>query len=131
MLKLTYSKELHIYYISDLHLDHKKDKKGNIIKIKNKKKYLKEQISYLMNNIDDYEDNLLCFLGDVSENLSLSEDFFSLLREEYSGKILYCLGNHEFYGLKKNKNLKENFLQILRSLNVAVFWNTWPTSCNR
>lgn len=121
MLKLTYSKELHIYYISDLHLDHKKDKKGNIIEIKNKKKYLKEQISYLMNNIDDYEDNLLCFLGDVSENLSLSEEFFSLLREEYSGKILYCLGNHEFYGLKKNKNLKENFLQNLRSLNVAVF----------
>ena len=65
MLKLTYSKELYIYYISDLHLDYKKDKKGNIIKIKNKKKYLKEQISYLMNNIDDYENNLLCFLGDV------------------------------------------------------------------
>jgi predicted phosphohydrolase len=120
MLKLTYSKELHTYYISDLHLDQKKDKKGDIIKIKNKKKYLKEQISYLMNNIDDYENNLLCFLGDISENLSLSKDFFSLLREEYSGKILYCLGNHEYYGFKKNKNLKESFLQSLRSLNIIV-----------
>lgn len=121
MLKLTYSKELHIYYISDLHLDYKKDEKGKVIKIKNKQKYLKKQISYLIKNINNHDNNILCFLGDISEDLSLNESFFTLLREQYFGYILYCLGNHEYYSFKKNKKQKESFLQSMDNLGIFIF----------
>lgn len=121
MVELAYFKEFHIYYISDLHLDNKKDRNGNIIKIEETAEYLLEQIHCLIANINSNDNNLLVFLGDVSENLNLAYNFFKLLREVYSGRIIYCLGNHECYGAhKKSKEYAESFSQAICALKISI-----------
>ena len=94
---------LQIDYISDLHLDFYIKNSNDI------EEFISKNIKPKING------ELLILAGDITDNLNLLVNFLELLKVNYS-KIIFCLGNHEYYNKIENvKNLKSQ-IPIVKSI---------------
>lgn len=94
-----------IYYISDIHLDHKIYKKfgkrGNLSKII---KYIEEIVDGLLRDDDENQlfypmQSVILILGDTSHSFAINKLFYEMLssRLPYSRDVFVILGNHELW----------------------------------
>lgn len=97
--------ETGVYYISDIHLDHKIYKKfgkhGSLPKIT---KYIEEIVDELLKDDDENElfypiQSVILILGDTSHSLVINKLFYEALssRLPYHRDVFVTLGNHELW----------------------------------
>lgn len=115
-----------IFYISDIHLEHRFINKFGTADISDKsaRKYIKKLIDEMFkkhnipcNKTDSFlktyswygfegiERNILIVAGDVASTVKLVKIFFEELKRQYIGKIVYVLGNHEYWDLDDENNM--------------------------
>lgn len=95
---------LQIDYISDLHLDFYIKNSNDI------EEFISKNIKPKVNG------ELLILAGDITANLNLLVNFLELLKVNYS-KIIFCLGNHEYYN--KIENVK-NLIKLYNSGDIIL-----------
>lgn len=95
-----------IYYISDLHLYHKISKRfpehASHIEIV---QFIKSIVDSIVANAEVYD--LLLIGGDTSSCFDITKLFFKLLREQWNGRIITILGNHEIWNLNNEISDKD------------------------
>ena len=108
-----------IYYISDLHLYHKIEKRfpNHASKIEIIQ-FINKLIDNLIANADLY--NCLFIGGDTSSCFEITKIFFKLLRKKWKGTIITILGNHEIWNI--NNEISENGLDDI-ILKYREFFN--------
>ena len=92
-----------VYYITDLHLNHKLLKrfpkpveKSEIVA------YIRELIQQMLKGVEEYSNYYLLIGGDVSFSFEISEIFYRVLIEFVCPKqILVVLGNHELWDFNR------------------------------
>ncbi len=112
-----------ICYISDIHLEHRIENEFGTVDISDKsaRKYIRKLLDDMFTkyniscsktasfwetyNCDGFGRNVLLIAGDVASTVTLVKIFFKELRNQYIGKIVYVLGNHEYWDLDKDSNL--------------------------
>lgn len=101
-----------IYYISDLHLNHKLKKKfPDKINKYELESYFESIVKQLKDSIHNYSEfalvNNIVFVGDISFNFEVFKLFFLTYRKLIPYKKTFViLGNHELWDLKLNHNCK-------------------------
>ncbi len=88
-----------IYYISDLHLDHKISKKcKNDYDVNN---YLDKKISEIVRSMENspiwFRYDPVVIVGDISLSFELNELFFRKLTDRVYNDIIVVLGNHDLW----------------------------------
>ena len=116
-----------VYYISDIHLDHKLSKafphqatKAEIAQ------YISEFVQKMLSNsaINMYRDYLL-IAGDVSEWFEISKIFYRKLRLKYKGRVLVVLGNHELWNNQSQSvdDTIQQYRDFLKSKGIGLLHN--------
>lgn len=115
----TSNNNLRIYYISDLHLYHKIEKRfpNHASKIEIIQ-FINKLIDNLIADADLY--NCLFIGGDTSSCFEITKIFFKLLRKKWKGTIITILGNHEIWNI--NNEISENGLDDI-ILKYREFFN--------
>ncbi len=112
-----------IFYISDIHLDHKildKFKKGESEGVI--KNFILGIVKQLTENIENGE--LVIVLGDVSSNYSVVEYFYRQLKEELSNsKIIAILGNHELWIDDNYDSVIKKYRTMFDGLGIQLLQN--------
>ncbi len=92
-----------VYYITDLHLNHKLLKKFPKPVAKSEiVAYIRELIQQMLKGVEKYSNYYLLIGGDVSFNFEISEIFYRALIEfVYPKQILVVLGNHELWDFNR------------------------------
>ncbi len=98
---MRFENKMRFRLLSDLHLEFRKD---NFTKLFNVIKNFNEV------NKADY----LILAGDITnfKNLPLLGKLFNFVKDDYK-KIFYVLGNHEYYGSKKEDNVLEVYKNLI------------------
>lgn len=130
-----------IFYISDIHLDHK-------IVCKFKKTATDDQIKRyvrkiarnlisgdLAESIGSRRQPIIIFGGDISSSFALAKEFYTEFVKEYQKtswnteyylrlhEIYAILGNHEFWDFKTSQNCYTAYKELFESLNVHFLQN--------
>lgn len=89
-----------IYYISDLHLNHKiATKFKESATRQDVEDYIKHIVSDLCANLSFAYNSVLLIGGDVSYNFEIAKIFYSELKKRFHGSICVVLGNHDLWAL--------------------------------
>ena len=106
-----------VYYVSDIHLDHKLQKKFPERATEQEiEQYIEHIVEEMVGGCDMSHRNLLLVAGDVSYNLKISTIFFKKLRRAWwRDEIIAVLGNHELWG-RGIKNLPQNNTERLEKI---------------
>lgn len=114
-----------VYYISDLHLDHKLLNRytndGQIVKYLEKK--IEQMISPKTESRNEFFYSPLLIVGDVSFSFSLNKVFYKLLRRRVSGDIIVVLGNHELWYDDYQKRIDE-YKAFFNNIDIVLLNNS-------
>lgn len=106
-----------VFYISDIHLNHKIKKEfPKFATFKKIEKFIEEKIvDKITLSVKDFGE--LIIAGDVSFNYEISEIFYRKLVKKWKrGKIFVVLGNHELWDYGRKKSNKEDIVKTYRNL---------------
>lgn len=112
-----------IYYVSDIHLDHKI---LNEFKNSESDGVVKNYITEIVRNISkDVEDGkIVIVLGDVSSSYEIIEYFYKKLKEELEySKIIAILGNHEYRIGNNYGEVLESYRLLFNNLGIQLLQN--------
>jgi len=118
-----------IYYISDIHLNHKLLKEFPAHATKQEVTlYIKQLIKEMLDSATDKSvDDYLLIAGDISDSFGISVLFYTELVKHWGHhKIVVVLGNHELLGYSLNEsasvhaNNLENIIQRYRDLFINL-----------
>ena len=116
-----------IYYISDMHIDHKLKRKKFFKK--DEKEYLNQQIDeivlQLCNNIDWKSYPFLLIAGDTSFSYEINELFYTKLVEKWMTKrrIIVVLGNHELWEYSSVEEAIKKYDELFKRLGITFLNN--------
>lgn len=115
----------YVYYISDIHLDHKILKKYPKGCSDSKIKEYIRQIVLKMYEDSSSSSVPLLIAGDISHSRAVSEFFLEQISEHHwDWNVLYVLGNHELWGTCNNglslKQIQSEYDAIARKNKVAL-----------
>lgn len=91
-----------IFYVSDIHLEHQLPEELESIPMDDRMSFtidfITQKVCEMVSGIPENRDNILLIGGDVADNIYLSEIFYDILREHWTGgTIIAILGNHELW----------------------------------
>lgn len=118
-----------IYYISDIHLDHKIQKhfprKTTKEKIEN---YIKTLVEQIVNDLNHnlYFSDYLVICGDVSFNFEIAKMFYRELvsyRSVFANNIIVVLGNHELWEDGNYETTLKKYKDLFNELNITFLEN--------
>lgn len=95
VLNSEVSKTGSFYYISDIHLESQLALDGmtpDAIKGK-----IEEKVAELLDGVERGDDSILLIAGDVADCEDTAKIFYTALRAQYRGTIVFTLGNHELW----------------------------------
>ena len=122
-----YTLQRKIYYVSDLHIDHKL--KGKFF-WQNSKKHLETQIDKIIEqiceDIDLSASPYLLIAGDTSFRYEVNEIFYSKLAALWgynSNKIVVVLGNHEYWEHSSVEVAKAKYKELFSKLKITYLDN--------
>ena len=115
-----------IYYISDIHLDHKLKRKKYFWQ--NNEKLIEKQIEDIVVDLcSDVDLNHMPFLliaGDTSFDYSINKLFYTKLAEVWGGsRIVVVLGNHELWGYNSVEDAKLQYKELFNNLKINFLDN--------
>ena len=116
-----------IYYISDLHIDHKLKRKKFFNK--NETEYLNQQIDEIVTrlccNIDWHSYPYLLIAGDTSFSYEINELFYTKLVEKWMTKrrIVVVLGNHELWEHSSVEEAETKYSELFKRLEITFLDN--------
>ena len=88
-VNLSYGSSLRVFCISDIHVDHKENL---------------EYIQQILNNNQDYSNDVIIIAGDVASKLSIIEETLLLFVKTFKF-VFYVPGNHELWITTEDKKL--------------------------
>lgn len=124
-----------VYYITDLHLNHKLLKRFPTPVAKSEiVTYIRELIQEMLKDVEIYFNNYLLIGGDVSFCFEISEIFYRTLIEFVNPKnIVAVLGNHELwdfnrFGIKSNRaksiqDIVGQYRELFKSIGINFLHN--------
>lgn len=120
-----------LYYISDIHLDHKIRERFPQRATKEEVEYYIEKIvTEMVGGINNTQSHLFV-LGDVSSNFNLASIFYNILERCWrGGSIIAVLGNHELWGyglegeVSGHQDIIEKYRSMFTSLNITLLENS-------
>ncbi|MFI3329788.1 MAG: metallophosphoesterase [bacterium] len=116
--------EIKLYYISDLHLDHKiRNKFGEFGNKNNILRYVRKVAKDLFENVKLNDLTFAFILGDVSANFEISKEFYKVLSEVYySQHIFIILGNHE-YKTQPLEQTNKMYIELFNEISLNLLNN--------
>ena len=122
---------LMIFYISDLHLNHKLinefKETANEFEVN---AYLNNIIQSLSNSIPNSNClKKILFVGDVSYNFEILKWFFNLYKHEIINETFFILGNHELWDKNLNdkcnsiEEIEEEYRRFFNSVGITLLEN--------
>lgn len=94
-----------IYYISDLHLNHKIAKRFKESATRQEvENYIKHMVSDLCADLPFAYNSVLLIGGDVSFYFEIAKIFYSELKKKFRGSICVVLGNHDLWAFDIGTN---------------------------
>ena len=129
------SDETPIYYVSDIHLNHKLVKKFPNHASENEiARYISGFVDSMLDTVPSTNRHFpLLVLGDVSYNFSIAEKFFTDLGAKWRGPIVCVLGNHELWYSSPSpkptdpvvsvESIVEEYREMLGRHNVVLLEN--------
>lgn len=121
-----------IYYISDLHLNHKLQMQfQDRATVNEVKYYIKQLVSKLVKSGTEHTyDDFLLIEGDVSFNFNIAEIFYTELAQKWEPeRIVVILGNHELWDYdsdEKDRSVEkviEKYRNLFGRLNINFLQN--------
>lgn len=123
-----------IYYISDLHLNHKIAQKFKESATRQEvEDYIKHMVSDLCVNISFSYNSVLLIGGDVSFYFEIAKVFYSVLKEKFRGSICAVLGNHDLWafdidsenpsGLSRHDFIVSKYTELFQKLGIGFLNN--------
>lgn len=128
-------RQFRIYYITDLHLNHKLlEKFPNAVNKSEIVAYIRELIIQMLSGINIYHKDYLLIGGDVSFCLEISDIFYRTLIEFINPKqIIVVLGNHELWDFnrfgrkedhkKQIESIVDAYRKMFKSLGINFLHN--------
>jgi len=123
-----------IYYISDLHLNHKIAKKFKESATKQEvEDYIKHIVSDLCVDSSFLYNSVLLIGGDISFNFEIAKIFYSELKRKFRGHICVVLGNHDLWafdidsanqsGLSRYDVVVSKYTELFQKLGINFLNN--------
>ncbi len=129
-LSINESKKINnLYYISDIHLDHKIIKRFPKRVSKRKiEKYIEEIVSGLYNSMgeESFIGKYILINGDVSHSFEICKLFFESLEKVFKYRvadIIVVLGNHETWEYNEFSKCVKQYRNFFKSLNITFLHN--------
>lgn len=135
MPQLQIDSDERIYYISDIHLEHKLLKKyGKSLTDSKVKKYIEKLVKDLLTDVSAMERGLSFLLigGDVAHSFTLTKLFYEeVIKYWKKDKVVAILGNHELWDVVKNgepshyslEKVTQDYTELFQSLGVTFLKN--------
>ena len=117
-----------IFYISDIHLNHKLLKKFPEYATElDVAKFIEEYVEMLINSVKINEEDFLIIAGDISSTFQVSKIFYTTLAKKWNGgKIFAVLGNHELWNLDNKLSYEEiiaQYKELFAKLYIVFLHN--------
>ena len=117
-----------VFYISDIHLNHKIAKKFPYYATKNEiNRYIINYVNELLESVTVAGEDILLIGGDISSTFCVSEIFYNEVSKKWHGlEIFVVLGNHELWNTGENlayDEIVKKYKLLCRQLGIKCLHN--------